>query len=37
MYALYVGQKLERSVKADHEGKITLQEEMERQYLNHAN
>jgi hypothetical protein len=36
MYALYVRQKLERSLQAAHEGKITSQEEMEKQYLSHA-
>ena len=35
MYALYVHQKLERSLKAAEEGKITAQEEMEKFYLNH--
>lgn len=35
MYALYVRQKLERSLKAAEEGKITSQEEMEKRYLNH--
>ena len=36
MYALYIRQKLERSLKAAEEGKVTSQEEMERRYLNHA-
>jgi hypothetical protein len=36
MYALYVRQKLERSLEAAKEGKITSQEEMEKRYLNHA-
>lgn len=36
MHALYVRQKLERSLQAAKEGKVTSQEEMERQYLNHA-
>ena len=35
MYALYVRQKLERSLKAVEEGRITSQEEMEKHYLNH--
>ena len=35
MHALYVRQKLERSLKAAEEGKITSQEEMEKRYLNH--
>lgn len=35
MYALYVRQKLERSLKAAEEGRITSQEEMEKHYLNH--
>jgi len=36
MYALYVRQKLERSLQAADEGKVTSQEEMEKRYLNHA-
>ncbi len=36
MYALYVRQKLERSLQAAEEGKITSQDEMEKRYLNHA-
>jgi hypothetical protein len=36
MRALYVRQKLERSLKAAAEGKITSQEEMEKRYLNDA-
>jgi len=36
MYALYVRQKLERSLQAAKEGKVTSQEEMEKQFLNHA-
>ena len=36
MHALYIRQKLERSLKAANEGKVTSQEEMERQYLNDA-
>jgi len=36
MYALYIRQKLERSLKAAKEGKVTSQEEMEKRYLNHA-
>ena len=36
MYALYVRQKLERSLQAAEEGKVTSQEEMENRYLNHA-
>jgi hypothetical protein len=35
MYAIYVRQKLERSLKAAEEGKISSQEEMEKRYLNH--
>ena len=35
LYALYVRQKLERSLNAAEEGKITSQEEMEKRYLNH--
>lgn len=36
MHALYVRQKLERSLQAAKEGKVTSQEDMEKQYLNHA-
>jgi len=36
MRALYVRQKLERSLEAAAEGKITSQEEMEKRYLNDA-
>jgi len=36
MYAIYVRQKLERSLQAAEEGKITSQEEMEKRYLNDA-
>lgn len=36
MYALYVRQKLERSLQAANEGKVTSQEEMEKRHLNHA-
>jgi hypothetical protein len=36
MYALYVRQKLERSLQAAREGKVTSQEEMEKRYLNNA-
>ncbi|MGF1526861.1 MAG: hypothetical protein ACFCBW_08725 [Candidatus Competibacterales bacterium] len=36
MYALYVRQKLERSIQAAEEGKVTSQEEMEKRYLNDA-
>lgn len=36
MYALYVRQKLERSLQVAEEGKVTSQEAMEDQYLNHA-
>lgn len=36
MYALYVRQKLERSLQAASEGKVTSQEEMEKRYLNDA-
>ena len=36
MYALYVRQKLERSLQAAEEGKVTSQEEMEKSYLNDA-
>jgi len=33
---LYVRQKLERSLQAAEEGKVTSQDEMEKRYLNHA-
>lgn len=36
MYALYVRQKLERSLQAAEQGKVTSQEEMEKRYLNDA-
>lgn len=36
MYALYVRQKLARSLQAAEEGKVTSQEEMEKRYLNDA-
>ncbi|PKM08161.1 MAG: hypothetical protein CVV14_05275 [Gammaproteobacteria bacterium HGW-Gammaproteobacteria-4] len=36
MRALYIRQKLERSLQAANEGKVTSQEAMEKQYLNHA-
>ncbi|MBK8186914.1 MAG: hypothetical protein IPK77_06515 [Cellvibrio sp.] len=36
MYALYIRQKLERSLKAAEEGKVISQEDMEKQYLNYA-
>lgn len=36
MYALYVRQKLERSLQAAEEGKVTSQEEMEKRFLNDA-
>lgn len=36
MYALYVRQKLERSLQVAEEGKVTSQEEMEKRYLNDA-
>ena len=36
MYALYVRQKLERSLQAAEAGKVTSQEEMEKRYLNDA-
>lgn len=36
MYALYVRQKLERSLQAAEESKVTSQEEMEKRYLNDA-
>ncbi|TDY03768.1 hypothetical protein [Thiohalophilus thiocyanatoxydans] len=36
MHAIYLRQKLERSLQAAEEGKITSQEEMEKRYLNDA-
>ena len=36
MYALYVRQKLEHSLQAAKEGKVTSQEEMEKRYLDDA-
>jgi len=36
MHALYVRQKLERSIQAAEEGGVTSQEEMEKRYLNDA-
>lgn len=36
MYALYVRQKLDRSLQAAKEGNVTSQEEMEKRYLNRA-
>lgn len=36
MYALYVRQKMERSIGAAEEGKVTSQEEMEKRYFNDA-
>ena len=36
MHALYVRQKLERSLQAARDGKVTSQEDMEKRYLNHA-
>jgi hypothetical protein len=36
MYALYVRQKLQRSLQAAEEGKVISQEEMEKRYLDHA-
>lgn len=36
MHAIYIRQKLERALQAVEEGKVTSQEEMERQYLNDA-
>jgi hypothetical protein len=36
MYAIYTRQKLERSLQAAEEGKVTSQEEMEKKYLNDA-
>lgn len=34
MHALYVRQKLARSIQAAEEGKVISQEEMEKRYLN---
>lgn len=36
MHALYVRQKLERSLQAAKEGKVISQDEMERRYLDDA-
>lgn len=36
MHALYIRQKLERSLQAAKEGKVISQEEMERRYLDDA-
>ncbi len=36
MHALYVRQKLERSLQAAQEGRVTSQEAMEERYLKHA-
>ena len=36
MYAIYLRQKLERSLQAAKAGKVTSQEEMEKKYLNDA-
>ena len=36
MHAIYVRQKLARSLQAAEEGKVTSQEEMEKRYLNDA-
>ncbi len=36
MHALYIRQKLERSLQAAREGKVTSQEDMEKRFLNHA-
>ena len=36
MRALYVRQKLERSLQAAAEGRVTSQEEMEKRFLNDA-
>ena len=36
MHAIYVRQKLERSLQAAGEGRVISQEEMEKQYLNDA-
>ncbi|MHB8255106.1 MAG: hypothetical protein ACYDEV_15780 [Acidiferrobacter sp.] len=36
MYAIYVRQKLERSLQAAGDGQVISQEEMEKQYLNDA-
>lgn len=34
MHALYIRQKLERSLQAAEEGKVTSQDAMEKRYLN---
>ncbi|MGZ0076174.1 hypothetical protein [Methylomonas sp. YC3] len=36
MYAIYVRQKLEQSLHAAAEGKVTSQEDMEKRYLHDA-
>ncbi|PKL94454.1 MAG: hypothetical protein CVV18_08885 [Gammaproteobacteria bacterium HGW-Gammaproteobacteria-8] len=36
MHAIYIRQKLERSLQAAKEGKVISQEEMERRYLDDA-
>ncbi len=36
MYALYVRQKLERSLEAAQQGRVISQDDMEKRYLNHA-
>lgn len=36
MHALYVRQKLERSLQAANAGKVTSQEAMEERYVKHA-
>ena len=36
MHALYIRQKLQRSLEAANAGKVVSQEEMEARYLNHA-
>ncbi|MDZ4115418.1 MAG: hypothetical protein U1C54_05320 [Xanthomonadaceae bacterium] len=36
MHALYVRQKLARSLQVAEEGKLTSHEEMEKRYLNHC-
>jgi hypothetical protein len=36
MYALYVRQKLERSLAAAQQGKVISQDDMEKRYVNHA-
>lgn len=36
MQALYIRQKLQRSLEAANAGKVTSQEDMEKRYLNHA-